>query len=388
MSLKSSLRAQTGAVAVSLLGLVASGASANGDCDPTFVIQSGTMMSVKPTGSDDTANLQCALDTAVMVGPSMRIQLQSGTFYTEQLVATGFRGTLAGEGAAKTIVTNLPGLTVAHDWTAQPPSASNRWPSLLAFVDGDFTLTDLAIHVRGDAPTSGWFNHGYSFSELGHGVVVLGTEAHARFDRVLVEGEPAQATHYGTNLLNAVFYEGYGGASPPLAGTFRVTRSTIRCAADGAPVNNLKSANVLIANNTFEQMFFGASAAHLIDTRYEFSNNHVSGIYGAYGYNQDYSNVLENVGSTLVFRNNVVRAYVGILLDPIFGDGMNCLLAGNNFVTTEAVGIVLGSDTFGCTVVGGKSKTNVFDVGVGNVLVGVNNMGTGIGPRLQIKKVQ
>jgi hypothetical protein len=66
-----------------------------------------------------------------------------------------------------------------------------------------------------------------------------------------------------------------------------------------------------------------------------------------------------------------------------FGDGANWLIKGNNvqkFSTMDnpwppIAPIFLEPFTTGCTVVGGSVKDNVTDLGTGNILVGVNNMG-------------
>ena len=42
-----------------------SAVSADTICDPDYVTQSGNLISIQPTGVDDTANLQCAFDAAV-----------------------------------------------------------------------------------------------------------------------------------------------------------------------------------------------------------------------------------------------------------------------------------------------------------------------------------
>jgi len=51
-----------------------------------------------PTGVDDTANIQAALDTCVAYGPGCTLQLQAGTYFTKQLVAYNFQGTFKGMG--------------------------------------------------------------------------------------------------------------------------------------------------------------------------------------------------------------------------------------------------------------------------------------------------
>ena len=61
-----------------------------------------------------------------------------------------------------------------------------------------------------------------------------------------------------------------------------------------------------------------------------------------------------------------------------------CLLVGNNVQEVSDIGIYLGPDVQGCTVVGGGTKTNVLDLGTDNILTGVNNMGVGIGPDISL----
>jgi len=109
-----------------------------------------------------------------------------------------------------------------------------------------------------------------------------------------------------------------------------------------------------------------------------------------------------------VITNNVIQiggseagpAYAGIQSDGtvgtvisnnrISGSGLwgiamegdtGCTLLGNNVarVTAEGAGIGLlmgwwGTPTSNCTVVGGSNKANVYDEGISNIVVGVNNM--------------
>ena len=60
-------------------------------CSPS-VSRDGDVVQVLPTGADDTANLQCAIDAAVAARHPMSIRLAAGTFHTAQLVAKGFVG--------------------------------------------------------------------------------------------------------------------------------------------------------------------------------------------------------------------------------------------------------------------------------------------------------
>jgi hypothetical protein len=359
-------------------------ARADTPCDSAFVTQSGSVITVKPTGVDDTANIQCAFDVAVASGPGVDVRLKSGTFHTAQIVVNDFQGEFAGDGAKNTVIVNLPNLYVTPvDMYLNAPSADNPWPSLFAFVNGDFAIADLAIHIGGDNGTTGWTIFGIDppIIELAHAVVILGTEADAKFERVLVEGELMENSLLGYNLINGIFFEGFiGEVSPPILGSFQVYDSTFRRVASGTPVVNLSNSVVVISHNTFEDVFLGMDGGDFINSSFEFSRNNVNAVIGFDLYN---TFATEDVGSMFLIKNNVFRGAIGPAFEMTFGDGNDCLLQGNNVQNATDIGIFLGSGIHGCTVVGGSSKTNILDFGTNNILVGVNNMGAGVGPDIQ-----
>lgn len=350
-------------------------------CDAGFVTQNDLLISVRPTGSDDTTHLQCALDTAVAL-PGASIKLEPGTFHTAQLVAVGLHGRLTGSGQGKTTIVNLPALRFDEDWWASMPSTANPWPSLLAFVGGDFEVSDLAIRIVGDEPIVP--PEGLElYTALGDAIVIVGTVANARFDRVTVEGE-AQVDPdefgFGSNVNNGIYYHGgWNDAESALSGTFRVTQSTVRNVGDGLPTSNLRDANVLISGNVIEATSYGASTADLVDSRLEFSSNRVS-LVGGISYAGFYYYGGESYRSTIRIKDNRIRGYVGIAFEQTFNEPMDCRLQANNVSETDYIGIWLGEGTTGCYVIGGSTRTTVVDDGEGNVLVGVNNMGSGLGP--------
>jgi hypothetical protein len=350
-------------------------------CDPGFVTQNDLLISVSPTGSDDTANLQCAIDTAVAL-PGASIKLEPGTFHTAQLVAEGLHGRLMGSGQGKTTLVNLPALAYDEYWMDSMPSTTNVWPSLLAFVGGDFEVSDLAIRIVGDEPMVP--PPGLElYTALGDAIVIVGTVANARFVRVTIEGEARtdpDGFGFGSNVWNGIFYHGWwNDAANALSGTFRVTQSTVRNVGDGIPTSNLKDADVLISGNVIEPTSYGASTADLVDSRIEFSSNRVS-LVGDVSYAGFYYYGGESYRSTIRIKDNKIRGYVGIAFEQSFNEPMDCRLQANNVSEADFIGIWLGAGTTGCYVIGGSTKTTVVDDGEGNVLVGVNNMGSGLGP--------
>ena len=359
-------------------------ASADSVCDSAYVAQAGKTLVVKPTGVDDTANLQCAFDEAVTVGAGGKVQLLAGTFHTAQIVVNGFHGQFTGDGMNSSVIMNLPNLYVTQkNFYYNPPSVGNPWPSLFAFVGGDYVISDLSIHISGDNGTTGWTIFGISplITELAHGFTVLGDQANARFERILIEGEPTENSAYGYNLINGIFFEGFIGEYPtPISGSFHVHDSTLRGVASGTPIANLSNAEVVISKNTFEDVIWGMDGGDFVYSSLEFSHNKVNAVIGFDLYNIFAS---EDVGTDFLIKNNVFRGEYGPGFWQTFGEGNVCLLKGNNVQSVTAVGIILGPGTIGCKVVGGSNKTNVLDLGTDNVFTGVNNMGTGVGPTIR-----
>jgi len=321
-----------------------SAVSADTGCDNTFVKQRGKTITVKPTGIDDTGNLQCAFDAAVIAGSGARVRLKSGTFYTEQLVINGFNGKFKGEGVKNTVVTNLPNLYVTEEnFYFNPPSTDNPWPSLFAFVGGDFTVSDLTIHISGNDGTTGWTIFGIDppITELAHGVAILGPQANTQFEHVLVEGEPADNSLLGYNLVNGIFYEGFIGENPdPISGSFAVKDSTFRAVGSGTPIANLSNASVTVSHNEFEDVYFAMDGGDLVNSEYVFSNNNVYATTGLSLYNIF---AAEDVGSTLLIEKNTFRAETGIDLAQTFGEGNTCEISKNDLQGVTGTKINLGS---------------------------------------------
>ena len=80
--------------------------------------QSEPIISVgPPNGSDDTNNIQAALNACVAQGPGCTVQLQAGTYLTRQLVTYNFQGTFKGMGQDSTVVCSNCSDTVLNQGT-------------------------------------------------------------------------------------------------------------------------------------------------------------------------------------------------------------------------------------------------------------------------------
>jgi len=348
-------------------------------------MQNGGVFTIHPTEIDDTANLQCAFDEAVAYGEGAKVQLREGNFQIGQIVVNGFHGQFAGAGRDKTLVTNLPNLYVTPiDFYLEAPSADHPWPALFAFVNGDFEISDMAIHISGDNPTMGWSIYGIDppIIEFALGIGLLGTEINARIDRISLEGVEIEDSFTGYSVINGILFEGNIGEepAPPNSGSIEVYDSTFKSIAFSTPVLNVTDSMIKVSHNYYENTIYAMDVADAQNSTVEFSHNRVvDAVFGFDLWNYYYP---EYVGSTILVKNNIFQSNFGIAFEQTFGDGNECLLLGNNVQNVSEIGIFLGPGTYGCTVVGGSNKTNVLDLGTDNILTGVNNMGTGVGPTI------
>jgi hypothetical protein len=341
------------------------------------VTREGSTFEVKPGGGDDTAALQCVLDAASAVGRHVTIKLAAGTFVTAPLHAIDFRGTIRGAGKGKTVLQN-PDSPVYVTPVFQPnePSAKNIWPAMIVFLRGDFTVSDLTIHVRGAVPTQGWDLFGMVFTKytFGIGVEANGGEAHASFERVAVIGDddPDDPMGYGVNLINGISFEGLVGfpTSPPLptSGSFRVHDCEFRKLISGTPTFNLKHAKVRIEGSTFDTAFDATEAGDSTDLDFAFVNNHVTAAYSAYTPFDMCLGAPAGCGMTdsrILFAENRIHAPMGIDLSNAPFANVRCRVEDNDF-TYDLFAVHLGPATNHCLV---ETAGAVLDEGTGNRVV-------------------
>jgi hypothetical protein len=349
-------------------------------CDPAYVTIAGNEITVIPTGVDDTANLQCAFDAATATGPGTNVHLVAGEYFTAQIVVSDFQGEFSGAGPTETAIYNLPNLPVAPYCCSDPPSDETPWPDLFIFVGGEFSISRLAIHIVGEFPVEPWSIFGLTFDDMGAAIIIMGLENHTEIDQVLIQGETKASSPFGYNLINGIYYEGAMEwlGYPPISGSYRLTNSTFRTVGYASPLWNLANASVLISHNYYEDTTFATDGADLVDSTIEYSHNRIDGaLIGLDFWNSD---PLPDTGTTFLVKNNQIRTYLaGVAFEQVLGEGNQCLVLGNNVQQSADIGIFLGPGIHHCTVVGGSNKTNVLDLGTDNILVGVNNMGTGVG---------
>jgi hypothetical protein len=282
-------------VAAILIGICVSTGqpvSANG-CDPDYVTQVGNTFTVAPTGGDDTANLQCALDAAAAAGPGSRVQLMSGTYSTGLLSVDTFHGSLVGTGKEWTTITTV-------DDIACPGSG----PALLRFAEGDVRVADLTFDISDPYPCQAWTNpvdpppqqprndlfavvslHNYPAEEWSNPST---TYASSSFENVAFRGppvDPADPTYFG--VLSGIFLGGPSdtsmgglGRTKPMEGTHSVTNCSFENIWQAIITIGLTDSSMTVGGsasqgNHFANVVYGLRSLDPDGTSIEFSHNEV-----------------------------------------------------------------------------------------------------------------
>jgi pectate lyase-like protein len=297
-----------------------------------------------PNGTDDTAAIQGALDTCVQQHPrACTVQLVAGTYRTRQLVAYNFHGVFKGLGADRTTIEALPQLPVTIDFfqPCQPNTTTCLWPTLMIFVDGDISISDLSIHMTA---TDGTATDPPGQIETGIRFMGRYSTTDAHIDRIQVEGRRDSTGPLGYNVTNGIMYTGELSATSGnpievpcgaaggfyfLSGSYTVRNSSFKSMGDGVSLDGcVRSSHVTIggsptAGNTFEDHFVGIDMESAEDSNVEISYNASSGSYYSMW-------VVPWISSIFVPRK-----------------ASQYLVHDNEFVTTEAygTGILLYNDT-------------------------------------------
>jgi hypothetical protein len=257
----------------------------------------------------------------------------------------------------------------AVDFNLAPPSAEHPWPTLLAFVDGSFAISDLAIRVAGTEPTTGWSAFGIQVKALAHAISVTGTAAAATIERIDIRGGDAPDDLFGLNLVNAIDVEGIAGTDPPpLAVSLAVRDSLFAHLGSGVPVSNVRFSDVLITGNRFDGTLLASEVVDVADSRYRFVDNDASTSWATidqYDIRLGPSAVFGVERTSLQIAGNRISGGP-VVLEGTFAQHVRCWIVDNIFKGTSQFDVFLGPGTHDCLVNGTAS---VVDLGTGNRVV-------------------
>lgn len=227
------------------------------NCDEGFVSlnNKGTTVLVEPTGSDDTDNIQCALDEAVRL-ELPTVKMQAGTFEAGGLETVDFNGSLEGTSRSNTIVRPIEQGVDCTD--QQGRGLRTAW---LKFIGGASQLRSMTIDTTG---TNGLCSAGSRTSYLVQftgrtDVADCGTDViQSAVDRVDIKEDTLRAVQengvfesYRTAVAAAPD-NFFGNCYDRLLGGFKVNRSTFTGSFVGVEVRMVGSAQVDVNFNEFE----------------------------------------------------------------------------------------------------------------------------------------
>jgi len=193
-------------------------------CNDSFVAMDANalIINVTPNGSDDTTNIQCALDAAVSEGIPT-VALSAGNFFISNLIVEGFKGTLEGKTKTTTVV---EGLDNSVDCVGMANAGQSS--SVIKFVNGEprirfLTLRANDVCMQNNVRASNFLHftgEAANVSNCKNDVIF------AAVDRVIIDGT---ATDTGPFVAVSVWPEGdgLGGCKTTLLGTFKLNRSEL-----------------------------------------------------------------------------------------------------------------------------------------------------------------
>jgi parallel beta-helix repeat protein len=231
-----------------------------------------------PSGGDDTAALQAALERCSGARGACTVELCAGVFDTGILRVRNFRGTLRGAGPRATILRARPDLVVSATpvFFREDPFSQDPWPYLLQFVEGKATIRDLGILIpappEGSRPTTGWtlFEDVDLTFELRGALLLTGRDpVDFEVSRVRVRAARDLASDLETTAFHGVEFGGllHNPADPggfpvlPARGRLQVTDSVFAGVLIGTPLTEVAAANLLVARNRYR----AAIAVEVID---------------------------------------------------------------------------------------------------------------------------
>jgi hypothetical protein len=180
---------------------------------PATVWAGGNTVRVPPpNGVNDTANIQKALNKCVALGPGCTVQLQAGTYLSTQVIVHNFQGTFKGMGKNRTTIealflpANFPDPVVE---ACNPNFTDCLWTTLITFIDGNISVSDLTINVTLVPATQPWLDDGTSYENVFAPLEFTGQHPmNVTIDRIAINGMPDPNDPFGFNIENGVHYSG------------------------------------------------------------------------------------------------------------------------------------------------------------------------------------
>lgn len=346
----------------------------------------GTTLQLSPNGVNDTSKLQKALDSCTHAKAACRIVLARGVFYTDVLLAKDFNGSIRGQGRDKTIIRPLRIAPLRS--TPRPflkdPSLSQPYPVLLHFANGaNVEMSDLTLDFPHDMRVAEWgLPYGLPDKLLAAIMVDGGRNDRARLEISRVAINAPRSPAFGSNVMNAVSFEGQtratdpydavGRATPLASGELSARNVSINGTLVAFNVRDISNSQVSLIDNDLEDVLTsGFSFADLSQSRILVRKNRIAAASNGIRINRGvrFLGGVEQASkksSAYVITQNTVNIETG--------DGIT-FVDSTQFFTTPGHGIdhVLVHDND--VVLAPEALTGVFVMGdYGNVTVASNTL--------------
>ncbi len=296
-------------------------ASTSVGCNDSYVSMNNAklIIEVAPTNSDDTENLQCALDAATQLGVPI-VRLGAADYYISNIIAENFNGTLQGRSISTTRL-----LVQDYSIDCQGLNDQNRSSAALKFVKGRPRLHALQIFANESCQDGQILRSIVHFtgapastsnceSDLIFGVV----------DRVDVQG----GSNLETSPRSAVIVRAEGRWFPEacnttLVGAFSMRKSRAENTIFGVHTVMSGGAQVDISFNQFQSNFYSISMRNANQNTMISNNNISTAVPSVFGSGPMGIYAIA-VGENAPGRNSVVvkKNRIEISSDQVFGVGV------------------------------------------------------------------
>jgi len=352
---------------------------------------------VKPTGGDDTANIQAALNKCVGATGTCTVQLVKGTYYISQIAVVGFEGSFVGAGQGQTILQALPNLPspnpayntpTAFFWS-HPPSLSNPWPVLVTFLNGTIHLTGFTMTDPYYLPVPGGY---YGPLGLWYALYSLvwfsGTQTSAAVDHLTLQGSspipdlPTNGVYAGVAYLGET--EPLGDSNPAdflfQTGSFSVTYSSFSQMGYGTDTETLLGATATVCSNTYDSVFVAHFAGDLSGSKLTICSNQVTNVAGGAAFYAFAGNLKSSLSpSSVQVLNNRIAAGGGAngvaFIDALIPASLNAVAVGNTVQTDTSCGCYDPTNPYFAAI---------FSSGARSLLVAGNQLSGGVSPGIYV----
>ena len=310
------------------------------DCDSTYVELEGVQLNVEPTGNDDTANLQCALETAAANGIS-KVQLGKASYRISALEVAQFKGVLSGVSKATT------SLTVEDNKIDCIAMESNgKIAAAIKFVEGSPRIQNMTIRggeFCSSEPEQGsvlvHFSGGKTGTEECSNDVIFGV-----VDRVVMISSTSE---WLVGILASSEEHYLGGCKHTLSGTMKVNRSEISGFTRGIQTSLRAGSQIDVSFNELSDNMSGLVFIDTNQSTYIVNNSFVV----AASFEQLHDGIFIRSSSTAPKRSKFFISgntflqqvqggeAVGIkLYQPEYGADIKPLIVSNTFEFEESMG--------------------------------------------------